>query len=84
MPLLSTLGAGSARGFGGIIAAGGTPWTFDAAKFNGGLGTNGQFYQGPDDEYFTRGVVFNNDGTQMVVLTRPLQASVGDILTPMR
>lgn len=68
MPLLSTLGAGSARGFGGIIAAGGTPWTFDAAKFNGGLGTNGQFYQGPDDEYFTRGVVFNNDGTQMVVL----------------
>jgi hypothetical protein len=68
MPLLSTLGAGSARGFGGIIAAGGTPWTFNQAKFVPGTGTNGQ-YNHSDPQHSTRGVVFNEDGTEMVVLT---------------
>jgi hypothetical protein len=65
MPLLNTLGAGSARGFGRIIAAGGTPWTFDQATFVPGTGTNGQYNY---NEFRAQGVVFNDDGTEMVVL----------------
>jgi len=50
----------------GAGGSGGDPWTFDKATFVPGTGTNGQYNY---NEFSARGVVFNDDGTEMVVLT---------------
>lgn len=50
----------------GAGGSGGDPWTFDDATFNGGAGTNGQYNY---NEFTAKGVVFKDDGTEMVVLT---------------
>ena len=51
----------------GAGGSGGDPWTFDQATFVPGTGTNGQYNY---NEFLAVGVVFNDDGTEMVVLTR--------------
>lgn len=51
----------------GSGSTGGTPWTFDEAQFVGGAGNNNTYKYEVGGNDYSVGVVFNDDGTKMIM-----------------